>query len=88
MYAGARSAVPPLAEALAPWPSDIVAQTESLTATATNLRLRTRHHAAPDADAFAAMLKPDPDLWREQQPSMTTMRDAIQLELVWARRQP
>ncbi len=84
-YAGADSAVPTLAAALEAWPPGIIAQTESLTATSTTLRVRTLHESTAAADQFASAWKPDPAIWTAQQPGMTTQRGEVRLDLVCVR---
>ncbi len=85
-YTGADGAVPTLAAALEAWPRGIVAQTESLTATGTTLRVRTLHETTASADSFASAWKPDPVFWAAQQPGMTTQRGQVRLDLVCDRR--
>ncbi len=85
-YNGAADAVPTLVAAFEAWPTDIVTHTESLTATGSTLRMRTRHENTATADAFAAAWKPEPARWTTQQPGMSTQRGQVQLELVSERR--
>ena len=85
-YAGAADAVLTLQASLQAWPEGVLAQTESLTATGSAMRMRTQHESTASADAFASSWKPDPEQWTARQPSMTTQRDQVRLELVCERK--
>jgi hypothetical protein len=85
-YTGPSDASTSLIAILEAWPDAITTQTEALSATHTTLRVRTKHPNQSSADAFAAAWKPPSSHWQTRQPTMSTQRDIIQLELVAERR--
>lgn len=85
-YTGAADAVLVLIDALEYWPDTPTAQTESLVASGSHIRLRTRHADQQHADEFASQWKPQVSNWTLRQPGMTTHRDSVLLELVAERR--